>query len=177
MYLMSHVHGFPPIAAPDATCLILGSMPGKASLAAQQYYAYPRNAFWPLLTHLLMLPDTLAYAQRCQALQQHRIAVWDVLKTCTRSSSLDSDIDTDSIVPNDFAAFLAAHPQIQAIFCNGGSAAGIYRRRVVPLLSPAAAALPCIQLPSTSPAHASLPFAAKLERWRVIRDPLYHGTP
>jgi len=165
---MSHIHSFPPLAAPDATCLILGSMPGKASLAAQQYYAHPRNAFWPLLSQLLALPEQLDYAQRCQSLRQQRIAVWDVLNTCTRTSSLDSDIDPASIVPNDFVVFFAGHPQIRTVFFNGATAAGIYRRHVLPRLPPATAALPTVQLPSSSPAHASLSFVAKLARWRVI---------
>lgn len=165
---MSHIHSFAPLAAPDATCLLLGSMPGKASLAAQQYYAHPRNAFWPLLTQLLALPASLAYAERCAALMQHRIAVWDVLHTCTRTSSLDSDIDPASIVPNDFAAFFAAHPAIHTVFFNGGAAATIYRRHVLPTLPAGSAMLPRIQLPSTSPAHAALDFRQKLARWAPL---------
>jgi len=165
---MSHIHSFSPLAAPDATCLLLGSMPGKASLAAQQYYAHPRNAFWPLLTQLLALPTALAYADRCKALLHHRIAVWDVLHTCTRASSLDSDIDTNSIVPNDFAEFFAAHPAIHTVFFNGVAAATIYRRHVLPTLPESSAALPRIQLPSTSPAHAALDFGQKLALWTPL---------
>lgn len=165
---MTHIHSFPPVAAPDATCLILGSMPGKASLAAQQYYAHPRNTFWPLLTQLLGLPASFSYAERCEALVQHRIAVWDVLHTCTRASSLDSDIDPASIVPNDFAAFFTNHPGIHTVFFNGGAAATIYRRHVLPTLPESCAALPRIQLPSTSPAHAALDFRRKLALWAPL---------
>src|SRR5690606_5612833 len=108
------------------------------------------------------------YEARCQALLRHRIAVWDVLLTCTRSGSLDSAIIPGSVVPNDFAGFFAAHPAIRCIFFNGTAAATLYRRHVLPTLSDACAALPCIRLPSTSPAHASLDFGAKLALWRQL---------
>jgi TDG/mug DNA glycosylase family protein len=170
---MSQLFSFPPIAAPDASCLILGSMPGTASLAAQQYYAHPRNAFWPLLLQILDLPETLSYAERCQALRQHRIAVWDVLLACKRRGSLDADIEPESIVANDFAGFLAAHPQIRVLYFNGATAANVYKRLVLPLLPPAAAALPRVQLPSTSPAHATLDFGRKLANWNRVNPALY----
>lgn len=173
MQAMPHIHSFPPLSAPDATCLILGSMPGKASLAAQQYYAHPRNAFWPLLLQLLALPATLPYDARCAALLQHRIAVWDVLKTCTRSGSLDADIDPASIIANDFAGFFATHPQIQVLYFNGATATNVYKRHVLPQLPSAAAVLPRVQMPSTSPAHATLDFDQKLARWRVIHPSSY----
>lgn len=165
---MSHVHSFAPLSQPDATRLILGSMPGKASLAAGRYYAHPRNAFWQLMAALLRWPEATPYAARCEALLAEGIAVWDVLKTCTRTSSLDSDIDPASIVVNDFAAFFAAHPRIERIYFNGGTAEQIWRRHVLSALPPQWKNVETLRLPSTSPAHAALPFDEKLQRWSVL---------
>jgi TDG/mug DNA glycosylase family protein len=167
---VSKVHGFPPIAATDARLLILGSMPGKASLRANQYYAHPRNAFWPIVEALFGIHRTLHYEVRCAQLMLQRIAVWDVLKTCTRSSSLDSDIDESSIVANDFPAFFAAHPDIHAIYFNGAMAERSFRRHALGLLPEAQRRLPTVRLPSTSPANASYSFERKLAAWRSIRD-------
>lgn len=165
---MTHIHSFEPIAAGDAERLILGSMPGKASLRANQYYAHPRNAFWRIIESVLALEPGLPYGQRCAQLTAHRIALWDVLKSCTRSGSLDSDIVASSIVPNDFAGFLASHPGIRHIYFNGAKAEQMYRKYVLPTLPRQYAALPTLRLPSTSPANASLSFSGKLERWCAI---------
>lgn len=165
---MAHAHSFAPISAPSAGVLILGSMPGKASLAAQQYYAHPRNDFWPIMGKLLALPQEAPYEVRCRALLSADIALWDVLKTCTRSSSLDSDIIESSIVANDFEGFLRAHTGIHTVFFNGAKAENIYNRYVMPRLSDDFAKLRKMRLPSTSPANASIPFAKKLAQWRVI---------
>ena len=165
---MSYVHGFEPIAGADSSCLILGSMPGKASLKAQQYYAHPRNAFWPIMQSLLEFEPEPKYSQRCENLVTHHIAVWDVLKTCTRSSSLDSDIVESSIISNDFVSFFATHPQIRAIYFNGAKAESIYRKHVLAELPEHLAKTQLTRLPSTSPAHASLSFANKLVKWRVL---------
>jgi TDG/mug DNA glycosylase family protein len=163
-----YIHSFEPVADPQATLLILGSMPGKASLCAQQYYAHPRNSFWKIIAALFDLPADMNYAQLCQALLTHRIALWDVLHTCTRASSLDSDIVPSSIVPNDISGFLSTHRSIRAIYCNGASAEHIYRKHVLPRLPEAAARLPLVRLPSTSPAHAAMTLQQKLQAWRVI---------
>lgn len=167
---MSAVCSFAPIAAPDARLLILGSMPGRASLDAGQYYAHPRNAFWPVMGALFDFAPAAPYGERVAALQAAGVAVWDVLQSCVRPGSLDSAIRADSMVPNDFRAFLAAHPRIACIFFNGSAAADCYRRHVLPL--GAWAALPARRLPSTSPAHAALDLAAKLAAWRVVADTL-----
>ena len=161
---MSQVYGFAPLSAADATRLILGSMPSKASIRTQQYYGHNRNAFWPIMRALFAWPAALDYPARCAALKAQRVAVWDVLKLCVRSSSLDSDIVESSIVCNDFEAFFTAHPRIQAVYFNGAKAEAVYRKYVVPQLGPAAAALPLQRLPSTSPAHASMGFEAKVAR-------------
>ena len=105
---MTKIHSFPPISDPKAVTLILGSMPGKASLLEGKYYAHPRNAFWRIIQSIFELDPSLSYAERCSQLLNHRIALWDVLKTCTRSSSLDSDIVDSSIIANDFESFFFA---------------------------------------------------------------------
>lgn len=163
---LSRLYSFPPIARADAELLILGSMPGAASLAAGQYYAHPHNAFWRIMAELLGFPFDAPYPARLAALQDAHVAVWDVLQSCTREGSLDTRIATDTEVANDFVSFLAAHPKIDRIFFNGAKAEASFRRRVLPGLDPAAFGF--ARLPSTSPAHASLSFAAKCEAWRVI---------
>jgi TDG/mug DNA glycosylase family protein len=165
------VHSFPPTASATATRLILGSMPGKASLAAQQYYAHPRNHFWQIMHRVLDVPAAASYERRCQGLVQKGVALWDVLKTCTRTGSLDSDIVESSIVPNDFDAFLRAHPGIRAIFFNGAKAEQIYLSHVQPRLPDRLARIPTLRLPSTSPANASIPLAVKLKHWKLLRSP------
>jgi len=161
------IHGFPPVSDPACTVLVLGSMPSKASLRAGEYYAHPRNAFWKIAGALMGFADQAPYTARLAALIAHRIALWDVLETCTRSSSLDSDIVDASSVPNDFGAFFAAHPGIRRVHFNGAKAEAVFRRRVLPSL-PQGPALELDRLPSTSPANAAITYAAKLEAWRRI---------
>jgi TDG/mug DNA glycosylase family protein len=162
-----HARSFPPVASETARVLILGSMPGVASLRACQYYAHPRNQFWPIVGALLGFDPAGAYQARLTAICSADLALWDVIESCTRASSLDSAIVAASVVPNDFPGFLATHPQIRRICFNGGTAERLYLRHVLPQL----AAQPEIEhrrLPSTSPAHAAVPFAAKLSAWRAI---------
>lgn len=156
------VRSFAPIAAPDARILILGSMPGIASLEAGQYYAHPRNAFWPIIGALFGAGPDLPYAERVVRLTARGVAVWDVLRLCEREGSLDANIRSE--VPNDFAAFFTAHPAIRRIGLNGGKAAASFRRHAARHL-PEGAALHT--LPSTSPAYAARSFAAKCEIWRA----------
>ncbi|MBB5209550.1 DNA-deoxyinosine glycosylase [Chiayiivirga flava] len=158
---------FPPIAARHAHTLILGSMPGRDSLRAVRYYAHARNAFWPIVLTLLDAPPDLDYDARIALLRERGFALWDVLAECVRPGSLDASIDPASIVPNDIAGFLARHPHIGRIALNGGSAAALFRRHIAPMLPPDRD-IEIILLPSTSPAHAGMPFAAKLDAWRVI---------
>src|SRR5690606_33770370 len=98
---VTYIYSFPPIARSDATRLILGSMPGKLSLARSEYYAHPRNVFWSIMAALAGFDASAPYESRCQALRETRIAVWDVLAACIRESSLDADIVSASISPND----------------------------------------------------------------------------
>jgi TDG/mug DNA glycosylase family protein len=165
------VHSFPPISTPTSRLLILGSMPGKASLRAKQYYAHPQNSFWKIMTALLELEADAPYAARTAALRAGGIALWDVMKTCTRSSSLDSDVVESSIVANDFRAFLRGHPRIRTICFNGAKAEQSFRRYAAPRLG-ALGDLAYYRLPSTSPAHASLSAAGKLAAWRAVIEAL-----
>lgn len=146
-------------------------MPGRESLRQQQYYAHPRNAFWPIIEALLGLPPGHSYPARVAALKAADIALWDVLQSCERSSSLDADIAEHSIVPNAIGDFLAAHPGVAAIYFNGAKAEQSFRRYVLPALGASTAAtLALHRLPSTSPAHAALGFAAKLAAWQILLD-------
>jgi hypoxanthine-DNA glycosylase len=163
------VRSFPPVSDARARILILGSMPGEASLRARRYYAHPRNGFWPIMGELLGFAVAEAdYEERCGHLTEAGIALWDVLAACHRSGSLDASIVTSSMVVNDFAAFFDRHPRVTRVCFNGGMAERIYRRRVLPSLAPGAAGLTLRRLPSTSPAHASLTLADKTAAWRDL---------
>jgi len=164
--VVSRVRSFAPIADGDATRLVLGSMPGVASLRAGQYYAHPRNLFWRILGDLLGVDCALPYARRVAALAASGIALWDVLKSCRRAGSLDAAIERDSGVPNDFVRFFATHPGILSVYFNGASAEFWYRRRVLPSLP--SGKLVYRRLPSTSPAHAALSYEEKRAAWQVV---------
>ena len=109
---------FPPVVDARSRVLILGSMPGKASLLAQQYYAHPRNLFWQFMERLLSVDRSDPYVTRKENLLAQGIAVWDVLEWCDREGSLDSDIDPASMIPNDFDTLLERHPEIRTICFN-----------------------------------------------------------
>lgn len=163
---MSSIYSFPPLVAANPRVLILGSMPGKASLAAGRYYAHPRNAFWPIMAQLFGFSVNDDYAARTAILTRAGIAVWDVLQSCQREGSLDADIDPHSMIVNDFAAFFDQYPSIHQVFFNGRAAEQVFQKRVTPFID--VSALPFQRLPSTSPAHASLSFEQKLACWQVI---------
>jgi hypoxanthine-DNA glycosylase len=164
--------GFAPLATPAARVLILGSLPGEASLRAGEYYAQPRNGFWPILDALVGTAPGSPYAERVARLTAAGIALWDVCAAARRAGSLDSAIERDSVVINDFAAFHAAHPRLRAVAFNGRTAAALYRRHALPTLDDRARALPLLALPSTSPAHAALARAAKLRQWHAVLAPV-----
>ena len=165
---MARVFSFAPIARADARVLVLGSMPGEASLQAGQYYAHPHNAFWPIMGALFGAGRELDYDRRVARLRDAGVAVWDVLHGCERKGSLDAAIDDRTIEPNDFAAFFRAHLAVERVFFNGAKAEQVYRRRVLPGLPAGGPAY--LRRPSTSPANASLDAAAKLDRWRVVAE-------
>ena len=162
------VRSFPPIADENARLLILGSMPGVASLVAGEYYAHPRNAFWPIMGELFGAARCLAYEERCDRLRAAGVAVWDVLRECRREGSLDTAIESDSEDPNNFRIFLNRCPRIERVFFNGQKAEGAWRRHVEPTLDEALVKrLALVRLPSTSPAHAGRSFEEKLEIWNA----------
>jgi hypoxanthine-DNA glycosylase len=163
--------GFPPIARKDARILVLGSLPSEASLRASEYYAHPRNAFWKIMKEIAGASGS--YEDRCQALMDSGIAVWDVLASSVRPGSLDADIRLSSAVANDFVRFFAEHARLQIVCFNGRKAEAMFRRFVMPSIS--TSELVFAALPSTSPAHASVPVAQKLAIWRGIIEPHIGG--
>lgn len=167
---MVSVRSFPPVVGPAPRMLVLGSMPGMASLRAQRYYAHPQNAFWPIVGAVLGFDPGLDYAARLAALTARGVALWDVLRSCERHGSLDSAIAAASMRTNDFAGFFAAHPGIRAVLCNGGTAWRLFQRLVLPELG-AGAPPTRVPLPSTSPAHAGMPRTQKLAAWRRALEP------
>lgn len=158
--------GFPPVARADARVLVLGSLPGQVSLAHRQYYAQPRNAFWKIAGELFGFDPALDYDARLRHLIESRVALWDTCAAAVRPGSLDASILRASVVPNDFAPFLLSHPQIRRICFNGATAAALFERLVVPGLPEPLHAVPRLRLPSTSPAHAGMSHARKLDAWR-----------
>ncbi len=163
-----HDKCFPPIADAHARVLILGSLPGQVSLQRQQYYAQPHNAFWKIMGRLFGAGPELPYEERMKHLVLNGIALWDVCASAQRPGSLDAAIVHASVVPNDFAAFIASHPGIGLIGFNGGKAADLYRRLVLPGLPAGERTIRTATLPSTSPAHAAMPFEEKLTRWATV---------
>lgn len=162
------IHSFPPISAADARVLILGSMPGKASLAANQYYAHPQNRFWMIMGELIDAGWDKPYDRRLERLIAHRIALWDVLHSCTRTSSLDSDIDDSTIVPNDIVRLLETHPEITRVYFNGHKAEQTFQKHLRTDAGRIERGIAYTRLPSTSPANASMPYREKLARWRAV---------
>lgn len=153
--------GFAAIARADARILVLGSLPGERSIAEQQYYAHPQNAFWPIMERLFGIRG--AYSERCAQLVEHHIALWDVLASSIRPGSMDAAIDLDSAKANDFSSFLASHDQLRLIAFNGRKAEQLFRRCVgVEMLDDRIMA---VGLPSTSPAYAAMPFSGKVAAW------------
>lgn len=155
---------FAPIVGESPRVLLLGTMPGRRSLEAGEYYAHPQNAFWRILSRLFGAPAE-DYAAKLRLLTDHGIALWDVLRHCDREGSSDSAIRNPA--PNDFAALFRAHPGIHSVCFNGKAALTLYRRHVEPSLSGPEHRHRV--LPSTSPAH-TLPFEEKYRAWQVLRE-------
>jgi hypoxanthine-DNA glycosylase len=156
-------HAFAPVVGDGVRVLVLGSLPGTASLAAGQYYAHPRNAFWRLIgavigANLAALP----YPERLAALTAARVGLWDVVASAERPGSGDAAIRQAEAA--DLEALVARLPALRAIGFNGATAARIGRRQ----LGKPGMGLTLLDLPSSSPAHAGMPFAAKLARWKAL---------
>jgi hypoxanthine-DNA glycosylase len=155
--------GLPPLVSPRTRLLVLGSFPGVASLAAQQYYGHPQNQFWRILQAIWPsspIPAGVSnYQIRSDWLLARRLGVWDVYAACEREGSLDSAIRQPML--NDFAGLQQLCPQLEAIAHNGGES--FKHSRHTALLG-----LPVYRLPSSSPANASWSFERKLAAWREV---------
>ncbi len=156
------LRGFPPVVDDHARILILGSFPSALSLATGQYYANPRNAFWPIASDIFEFDARAPYDTRLAALRSRGVALWDVLHACRRVGSADSAIEPRSLVVNNFGGLYADHPTIARVYFNGAKAAELYHR-----LAQTVDGVHYERLPSTSPAHAIRP-AAKLAAWRTL---------
>ena len=152
-------HCFPPVTRSDTRLLVLGSLPGAISLREQRYYAHPQNLFWRLMSAVIdrdLVP--LDYEQRLEALLDAKVGLWDTVAAATREGSLDAAIRLHAA--SDLPALVTSLPHLRAIGFNGATSAKIGRRQLGadPLLA-------LIDLPSSSPAYASLSFARKREAW------------
>lgn len=154
------VHGLPPVIPERCTLLVLGSLPGRASLAAGRYYGHPRNHFWALMEEVtgesLVAHD---YESRLERLGERGIGLWDVIGSARRGSSLDGDIR--DAVANPLRPLVERLAQLRAVGCNGALSARGAARALAGL------DLPILALPSSSPAY-TLPIAAKAEAWRAL---------
>lgn len=164
------LRSFGPVADPDARVLVLGSMPGEASLRKKEYYGHARNAFWPIMGGLFGAGPDLPYGVRLDRLRTRRVALWDVVNTCRREGSLDTAIDETSVEANDIVGLLEDCPGIALICFNGRAAENLFRVHVREGLEDVGASVRTECLPSTSPAHASRTMAQKAAAWRVVKD-------
>ncbi len=160
----SRKHAFDPVVDANTRLLILGSLPGEASLKAGQYYAHPQNGFWRLIGGVIKRPNLAGqpYAERLETLKAHGIGLWDVIAEAERIGSLDTAIRLPRHA--DLKGLVAALPNLRAIAFNGGKAA----REGVRVLGPEIGQVVRLTLPSSSPAMAR-PLAWKAERWAVLR--------
>jgi hypoxanthine-DNA glycosylase len=157
---MTVLRGLAPVLADETRLVVLGSFPSAASLTAQQYYAHPRNHFWPILSALWGIElAALPYARRIDEVRARGLGIWDVYAACRREGSLDTAIE--DAAPNDLAGLKRRAPALQAVAHNGGESAR--SMRVTRALG-----LPVYRLPSTSPANASWSFERKLAAWRAV---------
>jgi hypoxanthine-DNA glycosylase len=146
-----------------ARVLVLGTLPGEESLRRIEYYAHPRNLFWPIVCGLFGATAPANYADRLGFVATRRIALWDVCECGERRASADATIRRE--VPNAIDRLLDCHQGIRGVAFNGSGARLLYDRHFARRPD-----LVYLALPSTSPAYASLGFAAKLARWSALRD-------
>ncbi len=166
---MTYIFSFDPIANPYAKILILGTIPGNASLIAGQYYAHKQNTFWRIMSELLQFELNSSYEIKIQMLKSAQIAIWDVLKSCKRVGSLDSSILPDSQTVNDFQNFFQQYQLISKVYFNGSKAENCFHRYVAKTIHGGPKQF--IRLPSTSPANASIPYEEKLKLWQTAIFP------
>lgn len=156
--MQNRISSFPPLIDDHSEILILGSIPGVKSLEMQQYYAHPQNKFWRIILELLNEEFTEDYAKRIQTLKKHHIALWDVIDSCERKGSLDSEIKNEEA--NQIDELLEDYPNVKAIFCNGGKS----YKNLQKLLGKNYK-IPIFLMPSTSPLH-TISFERKFEEWK-----------
>lgn len=159
---MSAARSLPPVVRLDCRLLVLGSLPGAASLAAARYYAHPRNRFWQLMGAVLEKDlEARPYAARLETLQSAGVGLWDVVGTAHRPGSLDSAIRNAQA--NDLEQLMATLPRLRAIAFNGAKSHALGTGLLGHL------PVPRIRLPSSSPANARMPHDAKLAAWISLR--------
>ena len=162
---MQKISSFPPIINYESKILILGSIPGMKSLEMKQYYAHPQNKFWKIICEIFNEEFTTDYTERIKILEKYHVALWDVIDTCERKGSLDSEIRNEEA--NKIEELLQNFPNIKAIFCNGQKS----HKNLQKILGKKFR-LPIIVLPSTSPANAGLSYFDKLKSWYIILEKL-----
>lgn len=160
--MQNRISSFPPLIDSQSEILILGSIPGVKSLEMQQYYAHPQNKFWKIIFELFNENFTEDYRERIEILKKHHMALWDVIDSCERKGSLDSEIRNEEA--NQIAELVEKYPNIKAIFCNGGKSYKNLQKVLGKNYK-----LPIILLPSTSPLH-TVSFDKKLEEWVKILE-------
>ena len=159
---MNRISSFPPIVSEDSKILILGSVPGIRSLEMQEYYAHPQNKFWRILFELFQEDFTADYAEKIELLKKNKIAVWDVIDSCERKGSLDTEIKNEA--HHDILQLLGDFPSIKVIFCNGQKSF-----KSLGKILPIDSKIPIFILPSTSPAY-TIPYQQKLKDWSILKS-------
>lgn len=160
---MKKISSFSPIIDRNSKILILGSVPGVKSLEMNQYYAHPQNKFWNIICEIFHEEFTKDYSKRIGILKKHHVALWDVIETCERNGSLDSEIRNEEA--NKIEELLKNYPNITTIFCNGQKS----HKNLIKILGKNFQ-LPIFVLPSTSPANAGITYQNKLETWKIILE-------
>lgn len=155
------IKSFAPALTTECHTLILGTVPGAASLRKQQYYGYLHNPFWPILGEVFAFDHALPYAERLETLNRHGVGLWSIVKQCERRGSLDSSIRKPEF--NDLAGLLLSYPKLKKICLDGKSTEKFFRRYQKGNQLPEIA---LFVLPSASPAHAALSYQEKLAKWR-----------
>ncbi|MFN8255094.1 MAG: DNA-deoxyinosine glycosylase [Bacteroidales bacterium] len=156
------VYSFPPVVSEKSLVLILGTMPGRASLQANEYYAHEQNAFWKILFLIFNQPFSKIYSEKTRLIINNSLSIWDTLKYCERPGSLDSSIKNE--VPNDINGLLNIYPGIRHVIFNGKQAEKFYHK-----YNNKNDKITLHTMPSTSPANAKISNADKIARWSIIK--------
>ena len=159
---MNRISSFPPIISKDSKILILGSVPGIKSLEMQEYYAHPQNKFWKILFEIFREDFSTDYSEKLNFLKKYHIAVWDVIDSCERKGSLDTEIKNEN--HHNILQLLEDFPNIKVIYCNGQKSF-----KTLGKILPQDFEIPIFVLPSTSPAY-TIPYEKKLEDWSILKN-------